>query len=188
MQAPSPRTLHLVIDMQRLFAEDHGWHVPSIAAILPNVRRLCAAHPEAAIYSRFLTPPVPEAAKGQWRSLYRAYPQVTGLERGILDLVPELQALAGQGRILDKTTYSVFPALKLPPGTDTVIFSGAETDACVLASLLGAVDKGLRVILARDAVTSSDMAAHEATLDMIARRLPFQVELAATDDILRAWA
>ena len=188
MRPLSPGTQHLVVDLQRLFAEDHGWHVPGIAAILPNVRRLCEARPEAAIYTRFLTPPTPHAAHGQWQSLYGAYPQVTGLSAAILDLVPELADLAPQGRIEDKTVYSAFPATILPPGTDTLILSGAETDACVFASLLSAVDLGLRVIVARDAVTSSDQAAHDAILDLIARRLPCQVELAETDAILRAWA
>jgi nicotinamidase-related amidase len=37
----SPQTLHAVIDMQRLFAEPYGWQVPDLAAILPNVLRLC---------------------------------------------------------------------------------------------------------------------------------------------------
>lgn len=188
MRPLPPGTIHLVVDLQRLFAEDHGWHVPTIAAILPNVRRLCDARPTAAIYTRFLTPPSPSAARGQWRNLYHAYPQVTGLAADILDLVPELADLAPLGRTIDKTGYSAFPALTLPPGTDTLILSGAETDACVFASLLSAVDLGLRVILARDAVTSSDRAAHDAILDLIARRLPCQVELADTDTILKAWA
>ena len=187
MRPLSPHTRHLVIDLQRLFAEDHGWHVPGIEAILPNVLRLVQAHPQKAIHSRFLTPATPGQAKGQWQALYAAWPQVTGLDPDILDLVPELRPLATLGQVIDKTTYSVFPALTLPPGTDTVILSGAETDACVFASLLGAVDMGLRVVLAVDAVTSSDLAAHAAILDLIARRLPTQVELVPTEEILRAW-
>ncbi len=31
------RTMHVVIDMQRLFAEDTVWHTPSLHDILPNV-------------------------------------------------------------------------------------------------------------------------------------------------------
>jgi nicotinamidase-related amidase len=181
-----PSTAHLVIDLQRLFAEDHGWHVPGIAGIVPNVLALCQADPKAAIYTRFRTPKAPDAAEGQWQSLYAAYPQVTGLDPDILDLIPALRALAVRGRIHDKTTYSAFP-LTLPPGTDTVILSGAETDACVFATLLGAVDLGLRVILAVDAVTSADETAHHAVLDLVARRLSHQVRLASTAEILRAW-
>ena len=35
------------------------------------------------------------------------------------------------------------------------IVSGSETDVCVLATVLDAVDMGYRVIIARDAVCSS---------------------------------
>ena len=99
-----------------------------------------------------------------------------------------LKQIAHPSQIFDKTTYSIFPAVQPHlDQTDTLILTGAETDACVYASLLSAVDLGLRVIIATDAVTSSDAAAHDATLNIIARRLPNQVELAATTEIIAAW-
>ncbi|MEO8243888.1 MAG: isochorismatase family cysteine hydrolase [bacterium] len=189
----SPNSLHLVVDMQRLFAEDHGWHVPDMARILPNVLRLCQTSGANTVYSRFLTPGSPDAAHGRWQALYRTYHQVTGLPAAIFDLVPDLSELAVQGTIFDKTTYSLFavPAFLqhlTKSATDTVVFSGAETDACVYASLLAAVDMGLRVVVACDAVTSGDLAAHQTMLDILGRRLPDQVELSTTDDVIRAWA
>ncbi len=189
MLAPlSPHTKHIVIDLQRLFAEPHGWHVPSIADILPNVLTLCQTSAEKTLYSRFITPPNPQSATGRWQNLYEAYPEVTGLNPAILDLIHPLNQIARPTQIFDKTTYSIFPAV-LPhlTQTDTLILSGAETDACVYASALSAVDLGLRVILATDALTSSDQAAHDATLHIIARRLPNQVDLATTAEIIAAW-
>ncbi|MES2435864.1 MAG: isochorismatase family cysteine hydrolase [Pseudomonadota bacterium] len=189
MLAPlSPHTKHIVIDLQRLFAEPHGWHVPTIADILPNVLTLCQTTAANTLYSRFITPVNPEGATGQWQTLYQAYPQVTGLDPTILDLVEPLNQIAHKTQIFDKTTYSIFPAVQpYLTQTDTLILSGAETDACVYASLLSSVDLGLRVIIATDAVTSSDPAAHDATLNIIARRLPTQVELATTAEIIAAW-
>ncbi|MDZ4276652.1 MAG: isochorismatase family cysteine hydrolase [Erythrobacter sp.] len=189
MLAPlSPHSKHIVIDLQRLFAEPHGWHVPSIADILPNVLTLCQTTGPKTLYSRFITPPKPEYAPGRWQNLYQAYPQVTGLDPAILDLIDPLIQIAQPSQIFDKTTYSIFPAIQPHLGqTDTLILSGAETDACVYASLLSAVDLGLRVIIATDAVTSSDQAAHNATLNIIARRLPAQVECATTAEIIAAW-
>ncbi len=189
MLAPlSPHTKHIVIDLQRLFAEPHGWHVPSIAAILPNVLSLCHTTGAQTLYSRFITPADPQSATGRWQNLYQAYPEVTGLNPAILDLIQPLTKIAHPAQIFDKTTYSIFPAV-LPylTQTDTLILSGAETDACVHASVLFAVDLGLRVIIASDAVTSSDQAAHSATLRIIARRMPTQVELATTAEIIAAW-
>ena len=189
MLAPlSPHSKHVVIDMQRLFAEPHGWHVPSIAQILPNVLTLCQTTATKTLCSRFITPPNPQSAKGRWQTLYQAYPDVTGLDPAILGLVPPLNQIVHPGQIFEKTTYSIFPAAQPHLGqTDTLILSGAETDACVYASLLSAVDLGLRVIIATDAVTSSDADAHKATLDIIARRLPTQVDLATTSEIIAAW-
>lgn len=189
MLAPlSPHTKHVVIDLQRLFAEPHGWHVPSIAGILPNVLTLCQTTAEKTLYSRFITPSHPQAAKGRWQNLYQSYPEVTGLNPTILDLIEPLAKIAQKTQIFDKTTYSIFPAIQPHlDQTDTLILSGAETDACVYASLLSAVDLGLRVIIASDAVTSSDQAAHDATLHIIARRMPAQVDLATTSEIIAAW-
>ncbi|WP_426034698.1 isochorismatase family cysteine hydrolase [Cypionkella sp. TWP1-2-1b2] len=189
MLAPiSPHTKHVVIDLQRLFAEPHGWHVPTIADILPNVLTLCQTTQKNTLYSRFITPSHPEASTGRWQNLYQAYAQVTGLDAAILDHIQPINQIAHKTQIFDKTTYSIFPAvLPLLNQTDTLILSGAETDACVYASLLSAVDLGLRVIIATDAVTSSDAAAHDATLTIIARRLPNQVDLATTEEIIAAW-
>ena len=189
MLAPiSPHTRHVVIDLQRLFAEPHGWHVPSIAGILPNVLTLCKTTAEKTLYSRFITPSHPQAATGRWQNLYQSYPEVTGLNPIILDLIEPLAKIALPSQIFDKTTYSIFPAVQPHlDQTDTLILSGAETDACVYASLLSAVDLGLRVIIATDAVTSSDQAAHDATLHIIARRMPAQVDLATTSEIIAAW-
>ena len=184
----SPHTKHVVIDLQRLFAEPHGWHVPSIAQILPNVLALCQTTADKTLYSRFITPPHPKASTGRWQNLYQAYPNVTGLAPAILALIEPLAKIAQPSQIFDKTTYSIFPAVHLHlTQTDTLILSGAETDACVYASLLSAVDLGLRVIIATNAVTSSDQAAHDATLNIIARRLPAQIELATTAEIIAAW-
>jgi nicotinamidase-related amidase len=45
--------------------------------------------------------------------------------------------------------------------TDALIVSGSETDVCVLATVLDAVDIGFRVIVVRDAVCSSSDEGHD---------------------------
>ena len=37
---------------------------------------------------------------------------------------------------------------------DTLVVTGGETDICVLATVLGAVDRGFRVVLVSDAICS----------------------------------
>jgi nicotinamidase-related amidase len=72
-------------------------------------------------------------------------------------------------------------------GTDGLIITGSETDVCVLATVMGAVDFGYRVILVRDAVCSSSDEGHEAMLDIFHRRYTEQIETADAEDILSRW-
>ncbi|TMJ43124.1 MAG: cysteine hydrolase, partial [Alphaproteobacteria bacterium] len=71
---------------------------------------------------------------------------------------------------------------------DTIIFTGVETDVCVLASALTAVDRGYRTILVSDAIASSSPPGHRSALDDIYPRFDQQVELIDTNALLRAWA
>lgn len=189
--APLPATtLHLVIDLQRLFAEPTVWHAPSIEAILPNVARLCDRSGQNTVFARFIPPATGAAAPGQWQQYYRRWPSVTGdhLPADMLDLVAPLQGRPG--RTVDKTTYSLFGVpgfAESLQGVTTTVITGCETDVCVLATVLGAVDLGLRVVIAVDAVTSADLAAHRAVLDILAPRLSDQISLAPTAAILAAW-
>jgi nicotinamidase-related amidase len=72
-------------------------------------------------------------------------------------------------------------------GVDTLIFSGVETDVCVFASVLDAVDAGYRVILAEDALASGCELAHSAVMDNLAPRLSEQIEILSTQAILHLW-
>ena len=188
-----PNTLHLVVDMQRLFAERTAWHTPALAGILPGVVRLVREGPARRAFARFIPPLTAADARGGWRPYYRHWEAVTGarLDPAFLDLVAPLAALARPDEVVDKPTYSVFAL----PGfaerldarkVDTLVVSGVETDACVLASVMGAVDRGFHVVLPVDAVASASAAAHEAVLSHLLPRLPHQVELTTVEAVLRA--
>ena len=69
-----------------------------------------------------------------------------------LELLPELARFVPPATVIEKSRYSAFaePALAahlIARGTDGLIVTGSETDVCVLATVLGAVDHGYRVIL-----------------------------------------
>ena len=70
---------------------------------------------------------------------------------------------------------------------DTLLITGSETDVCVLASVLGAVDCGYRVIVVRDAVCSSSDESHDALLELYHRRFSIQIEVAEAEEIIRSW-
>lgn len=188
------RCAHLCVDMQRLFAEDTEWHTPWMDRVLPLVCRLAEAWPERTVFTRFIPAAHPGEAGGSWRRYYARWPAMTleALPPALVALVPELARLAPPAELFDKRVYSPWWDGALhrrlrARGIDTLVVSGAETDVCVLATVLGAVDLGYRVVIPTDAVCSSSDATHDALLALYRNRFGQQVEAATTETILAAW-
>jgi len=189
------RAVHLCIDMQRLFLEPGPWYAAAGLAILPAVRRLLDHAPDRAIFTRFITAERADCAKGSWRRYYRHWHAVTRdeLGEGALALHPELAPYAAGCRVFDKTTHDAFDDRTFARHIETLapsalILSGVETDVCVLATALSAVDLGYRTVIAADAVASSVAESHRACLDHVYPRYDQQIELASVDEILAAWS
>jgi len=180
--------------MQRLFATGGPWEVPWAEKVLPAIEELVAHHPAATVFTRFVPAARPGEAPGMWARYYQRWADVT-LERidpALVGLVPSLARFVPPATVLDKRVYSPWTegALdRLLRGTqvDTLIVSGGETDVCVLATVLGAVDRGFRVVLASDALCSSVDETHDALLDLYRSRFSEQVEVASTAEILDGW-
>lgn len=191
--APIPASaLHLVVDMQELFRSHPDWGTQSLTRIVPAIQRLLAAHPESAWFSRFIPAQRAEQANGTWQRYYRRWSNVTldKLDPKLLDVVQELKPWARH--VADKSGYSAManPLLRqaaLSHSDHCLILSGVETDVCVLATAIDAVEAGLRVVLATDALASSSDACHAKALEIFHDRFDEQVELASVDRILGAW-
>jgi nicotinamidase-related amidase len=123
--------------------------MPWMHRALPQVIALVERDPARTLFTRF----IPAARSGQgigmWRHYYERWSDMT-LERlgpSVVDLVPELRAFAPPARVFDKSVYSPWTGTDLAQrlrseGTDTLVITGGETDVCVLATVLGAVDWG----------------------------------------------
>jgi nicotinamidase-related amidase len=70
---------------------------------------------------------------------------------------------------------------------DGIIVTGSETDMCVLATVLGAVDLGFRVVVVRDAVCSSSDEGHDALMKLYLTRYSEQIEVADAETVLAEW-
>jgi nicotinamidase-related amidase len=140
---------HLCVDMQRMFAGPGPWMTPWMPQVLPNVVRLVEMQPARTLLTRFVPPSRPEDLPGAWVRYYRRWPDMTleNLDPEMLLLVPELDRFAPPARIVDKRVYSPWMDGALlsqlqATNTSTLVVSGAETEVCVLATVLGAIDFG----------------------------------------------
>jgi nicotinamidase-related amidase len=186
--------VHLSVDMQRLFAEPTGWQTPWMPRVLPRVVQLVEPRPERTIFTRFIPVAEPGAGAGTWRRYYERWAEMTraNLAEGMVDLVAPLRSFAPPARVYDKPVYSPWPGTSLHAdlrhaGIDTLVVSGGETEVCVLATVLGAIDHGYRVIVATDALCSSADETHDAMMRIYASRYGMQVETATVAEILEAW-
>jgi nicotinamidase-related amidase len=185
---------HLCIDMQTMFAERTDWHVPWMQRVLPLVQRLAQAKIERTVFTRFVPQDNPEQMKGTWQRYYQRWRAMTGerIDLAMIDLVPPLRALVPPATVVDKSHYSPFteqtlPGLMRERGIDTLVITGSETDVCVLAAVLDAVDRGYRVVVAADALCSASDEAHDALLALYGQRFSLQIEVAGSEEILAAW-
>ncbi|MDH2326227.1 cysteine hydrolase [Cereibacter sp. SYSU M97828] len=190
-----PTAIHLCIDMQRLFGPGLPWAVPWMEEVLPKVEAIARHHADRTVFTRFIPPHRPEDANGAWRRYYQRWSEVTGevLDPVHLGLHPALERFSPPARIVDKAVYSpwtegALDKLLLGTGVDTIVISGGETDVCVLGAVIGAVDRGYRVVLASDAICSSADQTHDALMTLYQERFGEQIETAPTEAILDAWA
>jgi nicotinamidase-related amidase len=186
--------VHLCIDMQNIFARDTPWHTPWMERVLPFVTGLVEAHPERTIFTRFIPAARPGEGVGTWTHYYEKWAELTlsRIEPDTVDLVPDLARFVPPATVVDKTVYSPWFETALTDelarrGSDTLIVTGGETDVCVLAAVLGAVDRGYRVVVAKDGLCSSSDTAHDASITLYQRRYGQQVEVASAATIIENW-
>ena len=186
--------VHLCVDMQRLFAEKTDWFTPWMERVLPNARRIAEAHPDRTIFTRFIPAQKPGEGEGTWRRYYERWASVTIERLGaeMVELVPDLARLVPPAEVLDKRVYSPWLDNDLHERlrrrrTDTLVVTGGETDVCVLGAVLGAVDRGYRVLVVTDALCSSSDETHDAMLTLYHNRYGQQVETVTADEVLQIW-
>jgi nicotinamidase-related amidase len=192
--AVPPSAVHLCVDMQNIFAPGGPWAAPWMERVAPVVTALAERFAAQTIFTRFLPPERPDDMPGMWRTYYEKWRETTRerIDPGLLELLPPLRRLVPPALVIDKTRYSAFALSGLSQhlagrGADTVIVTGSETDVCVLATVLGAVDRGLRTIVVTDAVCSSSDEGHDALLKVYHRRYGEQIEAVPADTILSEW-
>ncbi|NVP58348.1 cysteine hydrolase family protein [Mycoplana rhizolycopersici] len=182
---------HICLDMQRMFAEDTPWRVSWMPRVLEEILEVANRYPECTIFTRFVPPNSSGEMPGMWRDYYEKWPMMTRtqIEPGLVDLVADLKRLVPPARIFDKVTYSPWlngqlHSLLSREGIEKLVLTGGETDVCVMATALGAIDLGYKVILLKDAVCSTADRTHDAALELLGNRFSVQMEVMRTEQWL----
>ncbi|WOH48369.1 cysteine hydrolase family protein [Bradyrhizobium sp. sBnM-33] len=185
---------HLCIDMQNIFAKGGVWETPWMEKVLPVISEIAARYPERTVFTRFITPERPQDRRGQWQAYFTKWKRATrgDLAPAALDIVPALARYSPPALVVDKPAYSAFFGSRLghllvERHVGTVVVSGAETDVCVLSTVLGAVDLGFRVVIVQDALCSSSDIGHDALMTMYRTRFNEQIELVSAAELFDMW-
>jgi nicotinamidase-related amidase len=162
---------------------------------LPEAVRLIAHGPQRTVFTRFIPVRNKAEARGVWKAYYEKWECVTRdkVDPALLELMPALARFVPPATVIDRQTYCAFTNGRLQAfldehQVDTLIVSGGETDVCVLATVLAAVDIGYRVILAEDALCSSSDESHDALINLYTKRFSLQIEVAPVASILASWS
>ena len=160
---PAANAVHICVDTTHVRGK-HGLEVPCLPRVVPNIVEIAAAHPERTLFTRFIPAKKPGDGDGMWRNYYRRWSSMTIDHLGpeMTDLVPDLVRFVPPASTFDKHVYSPWTGSDLHAqlrgaSADTVIVKGGETDVRVLATVLGAIDWGFRVILVTDAPVAPPM-------------------------------
>ena len=191
---PLKDAVHLCIDMQRIFSKGRFWETPWMERVLPVVVEIAARYKERTIFTRFITPQTPAQRPGQWQQYYLRWKAATQehLQPHQLDLVPALAGFAPPAHIIDKPAYSAFYLSGLDvflqeKNVRCVVVTGAETDVCVLSTVLDAVDRGFRVVIVEDALCSSSDTGREALMTIYRTRMQEQIDLISSSELPAVW-
>ncbi|MER8751004.1 cysteine hydrolase [Mesorhizobium sp. M1050] len=188
------RCMHVCVDMQRLFAEPSQWATPWITRVLPRIESLVERRAQQTVFTRFLPAQKPGQGVGTWKRYYERWTSMTIESIGdeMVGLLPALAAYCPPAAVIDKHIYSpwfegLLRAFLTERDIDTLVITGGETDVCVLATVLGAIDFGYRVVLVTDALCSSSDATHDALLTVYHQRFAQQVETVEMEMVLSHW-
>lgn len=200
------RTALLVVDMQRAFLEPgEAMEVPAARDIMPRVQELLAIFREKAlpaVFTRFTYSPAAPLLVGELHPEHKPAPP--GAPRGFG--LPSSSCLVGEDNVrvvseleprpdelvVDKRYYDGFNGTVLDSalrarGVTTLVITGAMTDICVLATVVGGFNREYRMAVVEDGVATLWPEIQRATLDIIRRAFARVVSAKEVADELAAW-
>ena len=188
------KTILVIVDMQKLFVTDKKspWADKKLISVAPNIEKLVRVFgTQNVIFTRFTPPMNWKGEQDSWRTYYRINENITpgilGTESfAIIDnLVPYISDSTVVSR---KKSASIFLAGSFhskikKKSAKILVFTGIETDYCVLSSVLDAIHLGYYVIVVADACASSKKQGQKHAMGIF-DRFPEQLWVTSTNDLI----
>ena len=184
----------VVVDMQKLFLTDKKspWMDKKLLSIVPNIQKLIKTiGTQNVIFTRFTPPKNWQDEQDSWQTYYRINQKITPSILGTeaLDIIDNFISYISNSAVASrKKSASIFLAGNFHSKikkkfTNILIFTGVETDYCVLSSVLDAIHLGYYVIVVMDACASSKKQGQKHARGIF-ERFPEQLWVTSTNDLI----
>ena len=185
----------IVIDMQKLFLSDKKspWMDKKLLSIIPNIEKLIETIGEQnVIFTKFMPPKNWQDEQDSWQTYYKINQKITTsiLEIDALNISDDFLPYIRNASIASrKKSASIFMAGNFlskikKRSAQILIFTGIETDYCVLSSVLDAIHLGYYVIVVMDACASSKKEGQKHARGIF-ERFPEQLWIITTNDLIK---
>jgi nicotinamidase-related amidase len=167
---PGARPAVVVVDMNLGFTDPASPLACDLDATLEAIARLLAAARERNVPVVYTTVAYAAGDRAAAAVFLEKIPALATLEAGSRwTRIHDRVAPAPGEAVLTKLFASAFfgtplASLLMARGVDTLLVTGASTSGCVRATVLDALQHGLRPLVPEEAVGDRDAAAHEANL------------------------
>lgn len=184
----------VVVDMQKLFLTEKQspWMDKKSLSIIPNIEKLIKVIGEQnVIFTRFTPPKNWQDERDSWQTYYRINRKITASSLGTapFDIVDKFSSYIPNSSVSNrKKSASIFMAGNFHSkikkrSTKILIFTGIETDYCVLSSVLDAIHLGYFVIVVIDACASSKKQGQKHAKGIF-ERFPEQLWVTKTKELI----
>ena len=184
----------VVVDMQKLFLTEKKspWMDKKLQSIIPNIEKLIKTlGEEKVIFTRFTPPKTWQDENDSWQTYYKINQEITTSILGTkaLDIIDNFNQYVSNASVASrKKSASIFLAGNFhskikKQSPQILIFTGVETDYCVLSSVLDAIHLGYYVIVVMDACASSKKEGQKHARGIF-DRFPEQLWVTSTNDLI----
>ena len=168
--------LLLVIDMQKAYLKGAAWECLDTEGAEKNIIKVIeSGAADRVVLTRFIEPSEPV---GVWKDYNEKYAAINA-DPVNAELTDGIASYAERYPVFDKSKYSAFadPALsQICRSADRLVVCGVVAECCVLATVMGAMDAGVKVIYLTDAVSGFTPAKEQAVLTVMSGEIPLHIE------------